>query len=234
MTVILPLRLRRCFFFKSLKPTTYSFYRLIGWFDNLYISVEQKLINFLDFYFFTNKQVFVFYFLIFNNFFLSDYRFMNFGNFNLNFSTLSREKFDYSRISNVTHSVGLEILWTFLPALVLFFIAIPSFMLLYSLDEPFFPEFTVKIVAHQWFWSYEYDADILKELLPNYYEKMLLEVENLYCYYSADPDYLLDLDFFLNYTLYTEDLSRAYFDLYLNMDKELFLSLKWRRTLFAW
>ena len=32
----------------------------------------------------------------------------------------------------------------------------PSFALLYSLDELLDPQITLKIVGHQWYWSYEY------------------------------------------------------------------------------
>jgi cytochrome c oxidase subunit 2 len=55
-----------------------------------------------------------------------------------------------------THSSALEIIWTILPAVVLMFIAVPSFGLLYSLDELIDPTITLKIVGHQWYWSYEY------------------------------------------------------------------------------
>jgi len=55
-----------------------------------------------------------------------------------------------------THSSLLEIVWTILPAVVLLFIAVPSFALLYSLDELIDPVVTLKIVGHQWYWSYEY------------------------------------------------------------------------------
>jgi len=56
----------------------------------------------------------------------------------------------------LTHSSLLEIVWTILPAVVLMIIAIPSFGLLYSLDELIDPTVTLKVVGHQWYWSYEY------------------------------------------------------------------------------
>jgi len=62
-----------------------------------------------------------------------------------------------------THSSLLEIVWTILPALVLLLIAIPSFALLYSLDELIDPVATVKIVGHQWYWSYEYSDYVTLE-----------------------------------------------------------------------
>ena len=55
-----------------------------------------------------------------------------------------------------THSTLLEIVWTVIPAIILILIAVPSFALLYSLDEILDPQITLKIVGHQWYWSYEY------------------------------------------------------------------------------
>jgi cytochrome c oxidase subunit 2 len=55
-----------------------------------------------------------------------------------------------------THSTALEIGWTLTPALVLLFIAYPSFTLLYSMDEKLNPWVTIKVIGHQWYWSYEY------------------------------------------------------------------------------
>lgn len=56
----------------------------------------------------------------------------------------------------VTHGTVLEIVWTILPAFVLVAIAIPSFALLYAIDELVDPTLTIKVVGHQWYWSYEY------------------------------------------------------------------------------
>jgi cytochrome c oxidase subunit 2 len=55
-----------------------------------------------------------------------------------------------------THSTPLEVVWTVVPAIVLLFIAIPSFALLYSMDEMIDPTITLKAVGHQWYWSYEF------------------------------------------------------------------------------
>lgn len=59
-------------------------------------------------------------------------------------------------VDNFTHSTKLEIIWTVVPALVLMVIAIPSFALLYSMDEMLDPAITLKVIGHQWYWSYEY------------------------------------------------------------------------------
>merc|ERR1712209_243290 len=55
-----------------------------------------------------------------------------------------------------THSTELEVIWTLVPAFVLMIIAVPSFALLYSLEESVAPEMTLKVVGRQWYWSYEY------------------------------------------------------------------------------
>jgi len=67
-----------------------------------------------------------------------------------NFTELSS-----SNTQNFTHSNIIEIIWTSIPALILVSLASPSFSLLYSLDEISNPELTLKILGHQWYWSYE-------------------------------------------------------------------------------
>jgi len=56
----------------------------------------------------------------------------------------------------IIHGTVIEIAWTVTPSIILIFIAIPSFALLYSLDEVVDPAVTVKAIGHQWYWSYEY------------------------------------------------------------------------------
>jgi cytochrome c oxidase subunit 2 len=67
-----------------------------------------------------------------------------------NFTELSN-----SKASKFTHNNTIEIVWTSMPALILLSLASPSFSLLYSLDEISNPELTLKILGHQWYWSYE-------------------------------------------------------------------------------
>lgn len=68
----------------------------------------------------------------------------------------------YSIINNkfidkqILESQSLELFWTISPTVVLVFIGLPSIKLLYLLDEVFHPSITIKTIAHQWFWSYEY------------------------------------------------------------------------------
>nr|YP_010222591.1 cytochrome c oxidase subunit II [Neojurtina typica]UCC46054.1 cytochrome c oxidase subunit II [Neojurtina typica] len=50
----------------------------------------------------------------------------------------------------------IELIWTLLPAVTLIFIALPSLRLLYMIDEMNNPSITLKVIGHQWYWSYEY------------------------------------------------------------------------------
>ena len=61
---------------------------------------------------------------------------------------------DYT--SGVYHHTLLEVVWTALPALILAVIAVPSFALLYSMEEFVEPSLSIKVTGHQWYWCYEY------------------------------------------------------------------------------
>ena len=68
---------------------------------------------------------------------------------------------DYTIINELstirfTHHTLIEIIWTIIPSLILVAIAIPSFGLLYSMDDVIDPDMTIKVIGHQWYWSYEY------------------------------------------------------------------------------
>lgn len=58
--------------------------------------------------------------------------------------------------SKTSHNTPLEIAWTVIPVIILLLIAIPSFRLLYFQDRVQDADMTLKVVGHQWYWSYEY------------------------------------------------------------------------------
>jgi heme/copper-type cytochrome/quinol oxidase subunit 2 len=76
--------------------------------------------------------------------------------------------------SLIVHGVLLEIVWTVVPSLILLVLAVPSFALLYSMDEVVHPAMTLKVTGNQWYWNYEYtdsstetfekEADLLVEV----------------------------------------------------------------------
>jgi len=58
--------------------------------------------------------------------------------------------------AKIIHGTTIEIAWTVTPSLILMVIAVPSFALLYSMDEIVDPSITLKAIGHQWYWTYEY------------------------------------------------------------------------------
>lgn len=49
------------------------------------------------------------------------------------------------------HSTLLEIIWASIPTVIIVLILIPSLYLLYSAEEDLDPEFTLKVIGHQWY-----------------------------------------------------------------------------------
>jgi len=103
-------------------------------------------------------------------------------------------KHTVEKVEKFTHSSDLEIAWTVIPALILLFIALPSFSLLYSLEEAMQTRIVLKVIGHQWYWSYEFslknymfwnsiatygfDSYTIKLNDVRYREFRLLEVDN--------------------------------------------------------
>jgi cytochrome c oxidase subunit 2 len=49
----------------------------------------------------------------------------------------------------VVHGITIETIWTIVPSLILVVVALPSFALLYSIDEIIDPSITIKCIGHQ-------------------------------------------------------------------------------------
>nr|YP_044780.1 cytochrome c oxidase subunit II [Amblyomma triguttatum]BAD24953.1 cytochrome oxidase subunit II [Amblyomma triguttatum] len=86
---------------------------------------------------------------------------------------------------SLTEGQEIEIIWTIIPAVTLIFIALPSLHLLYLTDEIFNTQTSIKIIGHQWYWSYEYsdfnkefDSFIIPEQDLNLNSFRLLETDN--------------------------------------------------------
>lgn len=72
--------------------------------------------------------------------------------------------------SRTSHNTMIEVVWTLVPVLILVAIAIPSIRLLRHQYSPPPADLTIKVIGHQWYWSYEYpdhgisfDSYMLKE-----------------------------------------------------------------------
>ena len=81
--------------------------------------------------------------------------------------------------SNVVHGAELEVIWTLIPAAILALIAIPSFGLLYAVDEVVDSALTVKIIGHQWYWSYEYSDYSDEDGEPLAFDSYMVAEEDL-------------------------------------------------------
>lgn len=94
-----------------------------------------------------------------------------------------------------SHDSNLEIVWTIAPALILLMIAEPSFTLLYSLDELIDSELTVKIIGHQWYWSYEYSDWLLPNNLGKKlcYDSYIRTNDTVYCARLLETDTFVKL-----------------------------------------
>lgn len=88
--------------------------------------------------------------------------------------------------TRTTHNTLVEVMWTVVPILILVTIAVPSFKLLYYQDRTAQPDMTLKVMGHQWYWSYAYpdhgnltfESRIIpdNEIKPG--QHRLLEVDN--------------------------------------------------------
>lgn len=81
-------------------------------------------------------------------------------------------------IAKFSHAALLEIVWTLIPTIILMIIAVPSFSLLYSLEYQVDPRFTVKVIGHQWYWSYEY-SDFIVYNMEVQYDSYIVEEADL-------------------------------------------------------
>nr|YP_009024133.1 cytochrome c oxidase subunit II [Whitmania laevis]AGL34589.1 cytochrome c oxidase subunit II [Whitmania laevis] len=62
------------------------------------------------------------------------------------------------RLTNryILEAQEIETVWTIVPALILIMMAVPSIQILYMVDEVVDPKLTIKVIGHQWYWSYQY------------------------------------------------------------------------------
>lgn len=77
--------------------------------------------------------------------------------------------------SRTSHNTAIEIVWTVAPVLILLFIAVPSIKLLAAQFSTPKPDLTVKVIGHQWYWSYQYpdngDFEVVSNILTDAQDK---------------------------------------------------------------
>jgi hypothetical protein len=83
------------------------------------------------------------------------------------------------------HSINLEYIFGLFPTVIIGFIILPSMYLLYSNETEINPGLTIKIIGHQWFWSYEssnisYIKNLNKFFIVDYnYESIIINEDDL-------------------------------------------------------
>jgi len=58
--------------------------------------------------------------------------------------------------SKTTHHTLIEVVWTAVPVIILVWVFIPSYNVMVTNDRVQDADMTLKVVGHQWYWSYEY------------------------------------------------------------------------------
>lgn len=150
------------FFINNITHLDYAIRWQIGFQDSA-TSIMQGIVNLHHHIFFFIIIVIVFVFFIFYRtyeFSVWNFKTSNCINiFNINDSTSKKQllkKLILSFNLNVNHGTILEIIWTIIPSLILLMIVGPSFTLLYAMDAASDPDYSVKVIGHQWYWTYEF------------------------------------------------------------------------------
>lgn len=150
------------FFINNITHLDYAIRWQIGFQDSA-TSIMQGIVNLHHHIFFFIIIVIVFVFFIFYRTY--DFSVWNFKTsndidiFNVSDFTSKKQllkKLVLSFNLNVNHGTFLEIVWTIIPSLILLMIVGPSFTLLYAMDAASDPDYSVKVIGHQWYWTYEY------------------------------------------------------------------------------
>ena len=76
--------------------------------------------------------------------------------FLLVYAVIRFRKNKVSNVSKVTHNITLEIIWTVVPMIVVAVLTIENIKLIKMQDNVPKTELTLKVIGHQWYWSYQY------------------------------------------------------------------------------
>jgi cytochrome c oxidase subunit 2 len=112
------------------------------------------------------------------------------GTYNIYEAILIKDRKEILKFLKISHYPILEFIWTLVPTLLLVNMAIPTFILLYTMDILIEPKFTIKAIGNQWYWAYEtndfpwnthkvsFDSYMLQQNQIDIGLKRLLEVDN--------------------------------------------------------
>ncbi len=105
------------------------------------------------------------------------------------YSIYAHRKSRGAKAASFHHSTVLEILWTAVPVIILFAIAIPSTATLIRMEDTTKADMTLKITGYQWFWEYEYLEDGV-----NFFSKLSTPRAQIEGREEKGENYLLEVD----------------------------------------
>jgi cytochrome c oxidase subunit 1 len=81
--------------------------------------------------------------------------------------------------SSIQHNTFLEIIWTLFPCVVLLLIAVPSFSLLYAIEDFETIDTTIKVIGNQWYWTYEFPGEDIDEDFELIFDSVMIPETDL-------------------------------------------------------
>ncbi len=82
-------------------------------------------------------------------------------------------------IRNFNNRHDIEYIWAIIPILIILSIIIPSYILLYSIDENLDPGITLHCIGNQWYWEYQVSYYVDNYIVKENYNSSLLSEEEL-------------------------------------------------------
>lgn len=90
---------------------------------------------------------------------------------------------------SVHEHIGVEIIWTIIPFILLIIMAVPATRILLKIHDETKPSMTIKVTGYQWKWSYEYlDQGI------RFYSQIATPQAEINNQRAASPNFLLEVD----------------------------------------
>ena len=105
------------------------------------------------------------------------------------YSIFAHRKSRGAKAASFYHSTVLEIIWTAVPVVILFAIAIPSTATLIRMEDTTKADMTLMVTGYQWFWGYEYLEDNV-----SFYSKLSTPRAQIEGREPKGENYLLEVD----------------------------------------
>ncbi len=113
--------------------------------------------------------------------------------------------------SKTSHNAAIEVAWTLIPALILVAISIPSIKLLAAQFKPAGKDaVTIKVIGHQWYWSYEYPDHGAIEVAQNMLKKEDATVANEPYLLGVDNRLIVPVDTEIRAIVTSEDVIHSW------------------------